>query len=165
MTAMAAAQAPLARVSHHKAPHPGSAVPPASARRDAPVACVRGLAARLQASGWLVALAILLALATCAAAALHHLGPRRLLAAALAGEWIFGAWYCRRARQLSRAPCASVPANYDADRVVAAYLDQSLFFRFNERYATPWFMDTPLHLVARGNLADLLAYGFWYKTV
>lgn len=157
--------APPRGVSHHKAPHPGSAIPPAPARRDAAPDPVPGLALKLQLVGWAIVAAMWVVLVSVLYACYASLGPRACLAIAGACELAFAVWYARRARCLSNAPCASVPAKYDADRVVAAYLNQSIFFRFNERYATPWFMDTPLHLVARGNLADLLAYGFWYKTV
>jgi hypothetical protein len=156
---------PVARVSHHKAPHPGSALPPSPARRDAAPDPVPGLATRLQLVGWGIVAAMWVALVATIAALYFTLGLHGCLACLAGVELAFAVWYARRARALSEAPCASVPANYDADRVVASYLNQSIFFRFNERYATPWFMDTPLHLVARGNLADLLAYGFWYKTV
>jgi len=151
--------------SRHKAPHPGSALPPPLARRDAAPDPIPGLAWRFQIIGWLIVAAMWVALGTGVVGTYLYFGVKRTLAFTLAYEFVFAVFYALRARQLSNAPCKSVPENYDADKVVAAYLNQSIFFRFNERYATPWFMDTPLHLVARGNLADLLAYGFWYKTV
>jgi hypothetical protein len=157
---------PPPRVSHHKAPHPGSAIPPAPARRDAAPDPIPGLLAlRLQCIGWAIVGCMWVVLLTSLYKAYATFGLEKCLLFAAAYELAFAVWYFFRARALSNAPCASVPAKYDADKVVAAYLNQSIFFRFNERYATPWFMDTPLHLVARGNLADLLAYGFWYKTV
>jgi hypothetical protein len=159
-----AARAGFAGSQRHKAPHPGSALPAAPARRDAAPDPIPGLAWRLQLIGWAIVAAMWVALVAAIGGAFLYYA-KETAAVVLAYEAVFAVWYALRARALSEAPCKSVPENYDADKVVAAYLNQSIFFRFNERYATPWFMDTPLHLVARGNLADLLAYGFWYKTV
>ena len=99
-------------------------------------------------------------------AALPLLLPPWALAAYLARELAFVGFYAARARELNQQPeHEHLPDGHDAQEVMAAFMRQVKFFKITKGYVEPWFNNAPLDSVLQGNMLELLAYGFFYKSV
>ena len=88
------------------------------------------------------------------------------LAAYLALELAFVGFYVARARELNQQPeHEHLPDGHDAQEVMAAFMRQVKFFKMTKEYVEPWFNNSPISSVLQGNMLELLAYGFFYKSV
>ncbi|KAG2483256.1 hypothetical protein HYH03_017854 [Edaphochlamys debaryana] len=87
-----------------------------------------------------------------------------LTAAAEAGFLLF---YRRRYAALNEQPARHAPSNHDALTAFNRLLQVCQFFsdKIDARvYLSTWFCGADYRLIRRGNVADLIAYGFWYMS-
>ncbi|KAG2454544.1 hypothetical protein HYH02_000389 [Chlamydomonas schloesseri] len=109
-----------------------------------------------------------------AAAALWLLGWRQLLVLAAAAELAFAVHYRHKLVRLSAQPRPHAPAAVAAGGEQWAPLahfqrmmELSTYWTgtFDARvYLSTWFCGADYRLIRRDNVADLIAYGFWYKS-
>ncbi|KIY94915.1 hypothetical protein MNEG_13048 [Monoraphidium neglectum] len=100
---------------------------------------------------------------------LRLLWPARYAIGALvaAGEVAFFVLWCRRYTQLNTQPDVHAPAHVDSMRLFDRFV--SLCYSLPdgvdlETYLSAWFRGARVDEIMRGNMEELMAYGFWYKS-
>jgi hypothetical protein len=121
----------------------------------------RGIALRMAAAF----LACIVVASLAGVGLVRVLGWKICLAAYAVAELWFVRHYHRRARELNQQPTPHKPAGCDGAANSAAYMRLSQYFKFSDKYLSPWFLGAPMEAIKRENVLDLLAYGFWYSTM
>ncbi|KAG2487353.1 hypothetical protein HYH03_014066 [Edaphochlamys debaryana] len=114
------------------------------------------------------AAAFVLATAAAAAALVAAVGWRPLLLLAAAGEVAFLAYYPRLYRHLDQQPSGRhAPEKHDGLAAFNRLLQACRQFRHRidpASYLSTWFCGADPRLIRRENIAELMAYGFWYTS-
>ncbi|KXZ45736.1 hypothetical protein GPECTOR_51g722 [Gonium pectorale] len=115
----------------------------------------------------LAAVAFAAVVAAVAAAALSLVGWRQLLVLVAAAEAAFAMGYRRRYAALNAQPPRHAPERGHGLRAFNRLLEvtrQSSYVINADEYLSSWFCGADPGVIRQDNLADLLAYGFWYKS-
>ncbi|KAI8474759.1 MAG: hypothetical protein J3K34DRAFT_517850 [Monoraphidium minutum] len=101
--------------------------------------------------------------------ALRLLWPARYAIAAVvaAGEVVFFVLWCKRYTALNTQPDVHAPKHCDSMRLFERFV--SLCYSLPdgvdlETYLCAWFRGARVDEINRGNMEELMAYGFWYKS-
>ncbi|GBF97461.1 hypothetical protein Rsub_10384 [Raphidocelis subcapitata] len=108
-----------------------------------------------------------LAIAAAAALALHaasRVAPAHALWAWLALEVAFVFVWVDKLHRFSAQPPEQQPSGHDGVAVALRFKGLRKYFAFSDRYLKLWFRDADKSLIRRGNVLELLSYGFWYST-
>jgi hypothetical protein len=84
-----------------------------------------------------------------------------LLAGIATAEFIFVFVYRAKAAKLSERPEIDCQ---DGMENIRQYMLQKKFFPITDSFVSPWFCGTKAEDIHYGDFADLIAYGFFYKT-
>lgn len=112
-------------------------------------------------------------LVTVAAFLLLALAVQRAHAVACVSAWllaeaIFHAWFRRHARRIAAQPARHRPQDESEfyEKFQQFVLDAPSIRQYTtlERCISRWFGDVPFDDIKRDNVAELFAYGFWYRT-
>ncbi|KAG2436358.1 hypothetical protein HXX76_006665 [Chlamydomonas incerta] len=113
------------------------------------------------------AVAFVAAAAGLAAAALWLVGWGQLLVLLAAAEVAFAVHYRRKYAVLNAQPARHAPEHHDPLAAFHRLLQVCQYFsaKIDARvYLSTWFCGADYRLIRRDNVADLIAYGFWYKS-
>ncbi|EFJ47868.1 hypothetical protein VOLCADRAFT_91502 [Volvox carteri f. nagariensis] len=93
-------------------------------------------------------------------------GVRQLLVLLAAAEAAFAVYFRQRYSALNSQPIKHAPESHDPLRAFNRLLELASNSSYNidvHDYLSSWFCGADPGTIRQGNLADLIAYGFWYK--
>jgi hypothetical protein len=76
-------------------------------------------------------------------------------------------WYQKRFREWNAQPEVHAPSRHEALQLFNRFLELQSGQpeqRGINAYFSIWFRGAPFHSILRGNVEELMAYGFWYKS-
>ncbi|EFJ48493.1 hypothetical protein VOLCADRAFT_90773 [Volvox carteri f. nagariensis] len=94
-------------------------------------------------------------------------GAMRLLVVLAASEAAFLMYYRRKYKLLNAQPLSHAPERHDGLAAFNRLLQVCRFFQHKidaRAYLSTWFCGADYRLIRRDNVADLIAYGFWYMS-
>ncbi|GLC42878.1 hypothetical protein PLESTM_001392800 [Pleodorina starrii] len=107
------------------------------------------------------------AAAAVAAAVVWALGLRTLVVLWVAAEAAFAVYFRQRYSALNAQPLRHAPESHDPLRAFNRLLEisqHSSYVLDVQDYLSCWFCGADPRVIRQDNLADLIAYGFWYKS-
>ncbi|GLC45146.1 hypothetical protein PLESTM_001693400 [Pleodorina starrii] len=102
-----------------------------------------------------------------AVAVVAAVGVTRLAVLMVAAEAAFFVYYRRKYELLNAQPLRHAPERHDALAAFNRLLQVCRFFQHKidaRVYLSTWFCGADYRLIRRDNVADLIAYGFWYMS-
>lgn len=73
--------------------------------------------------------------------------------------------YWQKHKQVNQQPACHEPAGHDPKPVIKSFLRHLTQVESPQDYLSPWFLGAPMASIKRGNVEEMFAYAFWYRSL
>lgn len=80
-------------------------------------------------------------------------------------ELVFAVIYYQKYAMLNFQPVKHRPATYDPQKSFDRAIHHLKQYEDIKQYLSMWFCGAPFHEIRKGNVAEMVAYAFWYQSM